>query len=421
MGLSPTPPSVAIGTDEHEPKEGQSPEPKNRRDGSASEGNPGRRRILIGFATPTTPSSGFDRVIGPYRLISLDPILRPGCRCSRDRRTIKGRHQRGSQPPRSVPMPALYRMPVFYLLLLCGSLVYTVGVGLRPREAPPVEVVPEYTPPPIRVADEKDDLPTDPILRTAGRLRRKVLVKDLAVVCRSDPNGGRAVGSPLDYFAIRYIYNEEPAGQPDRFQVGPMGGTPQGWVPASAVLEWDTRLMARPAAPGRPAAPWTIYRDESCLVNALAGRTLPEARRSLSGRRRGTGGGDRIAGRGPAARVPDPAVEVGGGSCDPRGRQPGQGSGRGADLPTDRRPTSALSLKVVYVAFAIDTTKVDEGQPIPGSPSAWRATSSRPLRSGSPTSGSGSPSSSIATTPLLRLQGPDRHRLHRRRRISRPP
>ena len=61
------------------------------------------------------------------------------------------------------------------------------------------------------------------------------------------------MGKPLDYFAIRYLIGEEPAGHPERFQVGPMGGPPQGWVPASAVLEWDTRLMARPTPrAGRP-------------------------------------------------------------------------------------------------------------------------------------------------------------------------
>jgi len=259
-------------------------------------------------------------------------------------------------------MPALYRMPVFYLLLLVGALTYGIGVGWRPRETPPPEVVPEYTPPPIRVADPKEDLPTDPILRTPEGLRRKVLVKDLAVVCRADPNGGRVVGSPLDYFAIRYLYNEEPAGQPDRFQVGPMGGTPQGWVPASAVLEWDTRLMARPTARvGRP--PLAIYRDESCLVDALSGRVCPRH-----------GGRCPLEGEEPAEATASPGEPPPLGfpilrSKSVDGRVIHEVASLVKDqasapiLPTEPPPDLRPFLKVVYVAFAIDTTK-SMGQPI---------------------------------------------------------
>ncbi len=168
-------------------------------------------------------------------------------------------------------MPALYRMPVFYVVILVGLAAYGIGHGFRSVDVGPVLEVAEETPRPIRVATDADDRPIpDGILRTADGLRRKVVVKDLAVVCQVDPKGRRAVGKPLDYFAIRYVFGE----QPGWFQVGPMGGPPQGWVPASSVLEWDTRLMARPTPrDGRPRL--VIYRDESCLVDALAGRTCP--------------------------------------------------------------------------------------------------------------------------------------------------
>jgi von Willebrand factor type A domain len=168
-------------------------------------------------------------------------------------------------------MPALYRMPVFYLMVMVGVVAYGLSFGFRTKEvAAPLDLI-EEPPIPIRVATDADDRPPpDGILRTPDGLRRKVVVKDLAVTCRTDPGGGKAAGPPLDYFAIRFLYGE----QPGQFQVGPMGGPPQGWVPASSVLEWDTRLMARPTArAGR--RPLIIYRDESCLVDALTGRTCP--------------------------------------------------------------------------------------------------------------------------------------------------
>src|SRR5262249_12088924 len=89
-----------------------------------------------------------------------------------------------------------------------------------------------------------------------------------------EPQRGRPVGKPLDYFAIRFVYGEWPAGAPTMLQVGPRDGPPQGWVPAGSVLEWDTRLMARPTRrAGRPAL--GIYRAERCLLDALAGRRCP--------------------------------------------------------------------------------------------------------------------------------------------------
>lgn len=175
-------------------------------------------------------------------------------------------------------MPALYRMPAFYLLLLLAGSTYALSVALGPKPPPaPVEPVDEG-PGPIRVADEAAEQArsnSDGILRTTDGLRRKVLVKDLAVVCREGPGSGPVVGPPLDYFAIRFLYDEEPPGSPVEFRVGPRVGPPQGWVPASSVLEWDTRLMARPTPrAGRP--PMAIYRDESCLVDALAKRPCPK-------------------------------------------------------------------------------------------------------------------------------------------------
>ena len=175
-------------------------------------------------------------------------------------------------------MPALYRMPVFYLVLMMGVGAYALAGGKFRPPADPVRAE-APAPEPIRVApstaEEEASDRSDGILRTVDGLRRKVLVRDLAVVCTAGPDGGKAVGAPLDYFAIRYVYGAEPPGDPTRFLVGPRDGPAQGWVPAPSVLEWDTRLMARPTPrAGRP--PLVIYRDESCLIRSLDGAGVPD-------------------------------------------------------------------------------------------------------------------------------------------------
>jgi hypothetical protein len=178
-------------------------------------------------------------------------------------------------------MPALYRMPIVYLL----ALFIAAGWGLTRlgnREATSVEVslvAPTVAATPAPAEPEKiapvPPEPSDGILRTAEGLRRKVVVKDLDLVCRRDPDDGPPVGSRLDYFAIRYLYGETPPGRPRMFQIGPREGPPQGWVPESAVVEWDTRLMARPTARnGRP--PLVLFREKSCLLDRLAGRACPK-------------------------------------------------------------------------------------------------------------------------------------------------
>ncbi len=177
-------------------------------------------------------------------------------------------------------MPALYRMPVFYLLLLVGGTAWLVVDHYRPEAV--VEPL-DSTAPRVVTATPivREQAPvveggstSDGILRTADGLRRKVVVKDLAVVARSGAGSGSAVGAPLDYFAIRFLYGADPVDRPEWLQVGARGEPPQGWVPASSVLEWDTRLMARPTARrGRPRL--VIYRDQACASDAARGMRCP--------------------------------------------------------------------------------------------------------------------------------------------------
>ncbi len=187
-------------------------------------------------------------------------------------------------------------------------------------------------------AETVPESPTDGNLRTRDGLRRKVVIKDLNVVCRNQPSGGKPIGPPLDAFAIRFVYGESPPGNLTMFEIGPREGPTQGWVLAASVLEWDTRLMARPT-PRRSACSGQLPRGampprrpgQPCL--STAPRPLPDRRR-----------GGLEGPEGHPARDANPPVERGQGARrlvadDLRGRQPGARPGstaapaRGANWP----------------------------------------------------------------------------------------
>ena len=258
-------------------------------------------------------------------------------------------------------MPALYRMPAFYLA--AALLASAVGVaGLVTGGAPGSRAAPTGAAPPLTVAapakpkaaEEISEPADDGILRTADGLRRKVVVKDLDLTCREEPGPGLPVGKPLDYFAIRYVYAEAPGW----IKVGSPGGTPDGWVPAGSVLEWDTRLMARPTRrAGRP--PLVIYREESCLLDALAGRKCPKHPDRCP-----TEGEEVQADRGkrPEAALGMPILRS---KTIPEPEGPPRTVFEVASLVRDRapperprEPTPDLrpGLRQVYIALAIDTT-----------------------------------------------------------------
>ncbi|MEW4568265.1 vWA domain-containing protein [Tautonia sp. JC769] len=188
-------------------------------------------------------------------------------------------------------MPPLYRMPVVYLLvMLIGGVV---GLASWIGGSPPpsssdrsgldgrTTVRPNQDPPSTTPADTPID---DGILRTDAGLRRKVLVRELGLRPRFRPDPKSPTSADdLDYYSIHFVFDEagadpaDPSG-PDsaRFlQIGPAESPPLGWVPESGVLAWDTRLMARPT-PAGPRPPLVIYRERSCLLDALAGRPCPD-------------------------------------------------------------------------------------------------------------------------------------------------
>jgi len=255
--------------------------------------------------------------------------------------------------------PALYRMPAFYLVAAAVAAVLVAdGRGdadRRGRDRPGMG--PASTgPSPHQVARAEASVAVapaeaDPILRTPDGLRRKVLIRGLDVVPRATPDAPSS-GAPLDYFAIRFVVGEGPA----MLRVGPRDGPPEGWVPRASVLEWDTRLMARPT-PRSSRPTLLIYREESCLVAAMADRDCPRhaGRCPTEGEESVEEGPDPVLGwpilrtrsiPGPDG-VPRAILEVAPLVADKAPPAP---------PPDGRLGTLGAALRHVYVAFAIDTT-----------------------------------------------------------------
>ena len=170
-------------------------------------------------------------------------------------------------------MPAFYRMPIVYLFMLVTLAAYPIVSWLTTRSRTSAT---QASPAAIRVTEAvKSVEPASPrvddgILRTVDGLRRKVVIRDLAVAPLDKPQGGRPTGRALDYFAILYVRGESGT----MLEVGPESGAARGWIPQASCIEWDTRLMARPTPrAGRP--PLVLYRESSCLLDDLAGRVCP--------------------------------------------------------------------------------------------------------------------------------------------------
>src|SRR5262245_39071510 len=106
-------------------------------------------------------------------------------------------------------MPPLYRMPVFYVAVFAAVLLASVATwsySTRSSAARPGKVSGRTADASIKPAAEvpgpsEPSASPDGILRTVDGLRRKVVIRDLDVVCRDEPQGGRPVGPRLDYFS----------------------------------------------------------------------------------------------------------------------------------------------------------------------------------------------------------------------------
>ena len=108
----------------------------------------------------------------------------------------------------------------------------------------------------------------------------KVLPIRHGVRCQDRPNGN-ACGEPLGYFLPYFVFETEPQQGPAAYyQIGatPRRDSIQGWVPAAAVVRWDTRVGARyGATPGVRMPPLLVYGDPEALVQLLkTGNTSDE-------------------------------------------------------------------------------------------------------------------------------------------------
>jgi hypothetical protein len=178
-------------------------------------------------------------------------------------------------------MLRLHRMPVAYVGVLVlgatGLAVWTFGTPKPKLVTSSLVSVPDESteanvPPP---PDPVEGQASDGILRTPEGLRRKVVVKTLGERLDAKPGGGAPFGKPLDYFSICFVYGQSQGGTHPAVQVGTRTPPPLGWVPKNALLEWDTRLMARPTSDHERAA-LEIFQEEECLLNALSGRECPQ-------------------------------------------------------------------------------------------------------------------------------------------------
>ena len=164
-------------------------------------------------------------------------------------------------------MPALYRMPVVYLVAGIAIAAILVSNRFTPVEPTSVAEVLPTKPRTVQKSSAETPVIADLVLRTPSGLRRKVLIQTLGAVARQDADSSPV---PLDYLSILFVFGEKLGA----LQVGPAVGPPLGWLEASAALEWDTRLMARPSPrEGRPAV--VVYAEKLCLLDFLAGRSCP--------------------------------------------------------------------------------------------------------------------------------------------------
>ncbi len=185
--------------------------------------------------------------------------------------------------------PALYRMPVFYLLLIVAGgtaafflrgntpksptgsaspVVAVISRDLLPSQSASANHPTTSTPQPaVGVAEA---LPADTILRNDDGLRRKVLITTRNVFLRKTADG-EAVGDELPLFATRYVYAESPT----MYRVGATPNGPDGWLSRDDAAGWDSRLVARPTnRSSRPSI--EMFGDQSCLAAAISGRVCPK-------------------------------------------------------------------------------------------------------------------------------------------------
>lgn len=121
-------------------------------------------------------------------------------------------------------------------------------------------------------------------------IRAKVLVTEEGVRCQDAVPGGGLVGNPLRHFFPYYVFDAWPrTGEPEYYRIGatPRRQSIKGWIPATSVVRWDTRVGVRYLRrdDGR-VPPLRLFSSPDPLVEILqTGRTdeRPIARATLEG------------------------------------------------------------------------------------------------------------------------------------------
>lgn len=125
-------------------------------------------------------------------------------------------------------------------------------------------------------------------------IRRKVIVTDRGVRCVSATRDGVPVGPQLRFFMPYFVFDTHPRnsdGDTGFYQIGP---TPQresliGWVAASQVASWDTRVGARyQSNAGTRTPPLLVFSDTDALEELVKNNTTqrkPMARAANTGSR----------------------------------------------------------------------------------------------------------------------------------------
>ena len=123
-----------------------------------------------------------------------------------------------------------------------------------------------------------------------------VRVKALAIVrgvrCLDSVPDGVFVGAPLRYFQPYFVFDLWPdTGEAEYYEIGstPRRESIVGWVPASALARWDSRVGVRYARrPEVRVPPLVVYRDKQPLIEILEQGTTeaqPLARATLTANR----------------------------------------------------------------------------------------------------------------------------------------
>lgn len=162
-----------------------------------------------------------------------------------------------------------------------------VGLGLGvltgcPAPSVPTAVAPKKATAPTPTLPRVEVPPGVPAIRPPGTesvvhdngIRAKVLVTRPGVGTLDRVPGGEKTSAVARYFRPYFLFDTYPhGGSPQFYQIGsrPQKDSVIGWVPATAVTRWDTRVGARyRREEGRRLPPLLVYADKAPLEEIIS-------------------------------------------------------------------------------------------------------------------------------------------------------